>query len=577
MKSALDHEVGHPEEITIGPASALTPGSHVLAIQVHNASISSSDLSLIADLRIQTAPVTMLVSHQDRWRYFVGSAEPPGPLAHANLDLSSVATLGTGPSWTDVQFDDSSWNEGRGRLGFGTGNEDTTVNIGSIATSLYLRRSFIVSRENSLSEQPLELTINYDDGFVAYLNGHEVSRRNLGSFGGIVYHEQRAFQTRRATVPETVSLGPASELLNSGVNILAVQVHNRFLDDADLVIEAELRIVGAHGRPLTGTESVWRYVVGTSEPAGGLKDEDGEFSDWIELYNGGDSSVALGGWSLTDDPDRHDKWRFPPVKLGRGQFLVVFASGKNRGATDGTPLHTNFRLSRDGEYLALFDAENSRFAVSELSPAFPRQSPFHSYGKFANRSEYSYLDTPTPGAPNTRGEVFHGITTAPQLSASSGFYDEPFSLSLSVDLPDMVIRYTTDGREPTTSDGILYSAPIRVDRSMAVRARAFQTKMLPSRVVTATFLVEEPPALRSLPALSIVGDPARALYEPHGVLAVVGGYYGNAPNWLCISCWLPEGLDDYNHPIQRGSVKGGVKLDHGGGGKPDHPAAGRSS
>ena len=54
-----------------------------------------------------------------------------------------------------------------------------------------------------------------------------------------------------------------------------------------------------------------------------IADEDGEFSDWLEIHNATGAAVRLGGWSLTDDPESLDKWTFPDVALGAGRFLVV--------------------------------------------------------------------------------------------------------------------------------------------------------------------------------------------------------------------------------------------------------------
>ncbi|MEI8109108.1 MAG: lamin tail domain-containing protein, partial [Verrucomicrobiota bacterium] len=62
----------------------------------------------------------------------------------------------------------------------------------------------------------------------------------------------------------------------------------------------------------------------------GLRDEDLAYSDWIEVQNTGAVAVNLAGWSLTDDAGDDNKWIFPAVTLGPGQFLVVFASGKDR-------------------------------------------------------------------------------------------------------------------------------------------------------------------------------------------------------------------------------------------------------
>src|SRR2546423_93060 len=62
----------------------------------------------------------------------------------------------------------------------------------------------------------------------------------------------------------------------------------------------------------------------------GLVDEDGAYSDWIELYNGGATPVNLGGWYLTDDPANLTKWSFPGTNIAAKGVMVVFASGKDR-------------------------------------------------------------------------------------------------------------------------------------------------------------------------------------------------------------------------------------------------------
>lgn len=109
-----------------------------------------------------------------------------------------------------------------------------------------------------------------------------------------------------------------------------------------------------------------------------LADEDGEFSDWLELYNAGTNTVNLGGWYLTDDAGRLDKWQFPATNLPVNSYLVVFASNKNR-RTPGRPLHTNFRLTSEGEYLALVQPDRVTIA-SSYAPAFPMQVDDISYG-----------------------------------------------------------------------------------------------------------------------------------------------------------------------------------------------------
>ena len=112
-----------------------------------------------------------------------------------------------------------------------------------------------------------------------------------------------------------------------------------------------------------------------------LEDEDGDSPDWIELCNIATSVIDLDGWSLTDDQDELDKWIFPPLLLEPGQSLIVFASNKDR--TDPSqPLHTNFKLSTDGEYLGLIDPFGT--IIHDYAPSFPVQQEDLSYGLIAD-------------------------------------------------------------------------------------------------------------------------------------------------------------------------------------------------
>lgn len=102
----------------------------------------------------------------------------------------------------------------------------------------------------------------------------------------------------------------------------------------------------------------------------GLTDEDNSREDWIEIYNAGATNVPLLDWSLTDSAANLTKWRFPATNIAPGRFLIVWASGKNR-RVPGAPLHTNFRLEENGEYLALVRPDLS--VATEFAPNFPQQ------------------------------------------------------------------------------------------------------------------------------------------------------------------------------------------------------------
>jgi hypothetical protein len=110
----------------------------------------------------------------------------------------------------------------------------------------------------------------------------------------------------------------------------------------------------------------------------GIPDEDGELQDWIELYNPQSHPVALTGWHLTDDPKNLTQWTFPGGSIPARGFIVVFASGKDRREPPG-PWHTNFRLAKDGEYLALVRPGGVTVS-SEFAPQFPPQIPGASFG-----------------------------------------------------------------------------------------------------------------------------------------------------------------------------------------------------
>ncbi len=110
----------------------------------------------------------------------------------------------------------------------------------------------------------------------------------------------------------------------------------------------------------------------------GLTDEDGDNSDWIELSNLSGGTVDLNGWSLTDDADDLQRWAIPKVILAPAEKLVVFASGKNRIISD-QELHTDFKLSASGEYLALVRPDGI-LVESEYLPSYPTQYPDISFG-----------------------------------------------------------------------------------------------------------------------------------------------------------------------------------------------------
>jgi hypothetical protein len=101
----------------------------------------------------------------------------------------------------------------------------------------------------------------------------------------------------------------------------------------------------------------------------GLRDENLEFSDWIEIRNEGSTPVNLLDWTLTDDPARPDLWSLPSTNLPAGGFLLVFASGKDRSLA-GRELHAE----RTGPWREGSCMRRSRFPLRAAIWRFSRPS-----------------------------------------------------------------------------------------------------------------------------------------------------------------------------------------------------------
>jgi hypothetical protein len=243
----------------------------------------------------------------------------------------------------------------------------------------------------------------------------------------------------------------------------------------------------------------WSYVLDPNAPVtsvrlnelvaanvNGLRDEDNEPQDWVELYNTSSSTLSLSGWTLTDDENDDAKWVFPAVNIPAKGYLLVFCSGKDRRpVTPGSKLHTNFKLSPDGEFLGLYNAEVPRQLVSSFNP-FPNQRRDYSYG-YDPLDQLRYFATPTPGGSNTFSSVV-GVVSDTHFSSDRGFYTNGFFLSITCATPGVTIRYTINGTAPSATNGLTYTAPIHITNTTVVRAFGTKANLLPSDVDAQTYL-----------------------------------------------------------------------------------------
>ncbi len=227
-----------------------------------------------------------------------------------------------------------------------------------------------------------------------------------------------------------------------------------------------------------------------------LHDEDGDSSDWIELYNAGNTEVSLNGWYLTDEATNLTKWRFPSVVLqGAGakntnSYLVVFASGKNRTTLPGQ-LHTSFQINKGGGYLALVDPTTN--IISEI-PSFPPQVTDVSYGRDVSDPKIlGYFPTPTPGRQNSVSGPGFGPDV--EFSQPSGTFatNAPFLLTLTTSASNAVIYYLigsngVSGSSLPGTNSFLYTNPILISNTALVRARAFVPGLFPGAVHTEVYI-----------------------------------------------------------------------------------------
>ena len=168
-----------------------------------------------------------------------------------------------------------------------------------------------------------------------------------------------------------------------------------------------------------------------------LTDEDGDYPDWIEIYNRGSEPLNLYGCGLSDDVAYLNKWVFPPYVLEPNNFLIIYASDKNR---DGAELHTSFKIKSEGEPMVLIAYDGS--VIEEQSPVFIPQDK--SFGRMPNGgTNLVYFDSPTPGSSNG-GTYYSSVAEDPQFSRSGGFFTGSISLTLSVVSTTAEIRFTNN-------------------------------------------------------------------------------------------------------------------------------------
>ena len=253
-----------------------------------------------------------------------------------------------------------------------------------------------------------------------------------------------------------------------------------------------------------------------------LLDEDGDSSDWVEIWNSTNATVNLSGYFLTDSLGTPAKWALPGWTLAPNQYLIVFASGKyrypaqavagqdNPGTLAQPHLHTDFSLSKNGGYLALTKSNGAGgYTTLNFFSGYAAQNADISYGSSDSEGYIGFSDAPTPGGPNaaTVGGFVSGVT----FDHLRGRYSAPFNLVLSCATPGASIRYTLDGSTPDLNKGSIYTGPIAIGATKVVRALALKPGWRSSGLETHSYIFVDDVVTQSAVTTTALGFPGTAV------------------------------------------------------------------
>ncbi|MBN2593832.1 MAG: lamin tail domain-containing protein, partial [Sedimentisphaerales bacterium] len=291
-----------------------------------------------------------------------------------------VPTEDIGQQWTTVQYDDSSWEQvtgGPGGIGYerSSGYQnylsiDLQQQMYNTNTTCYIRIPFTLGPDDVDGLTGLMLKVRYDDGFVAYLNGVEVARRNFNGTPAWNSQGSTDHPDSAAVDLEDIDISAFLSNIKRDKNILAIQGLNGSLNSSDLLISAELDGIittAANDFPYPNVMSLLNGLRVTElmyHASAGSK------LDYIELQNISDTTLDLTGVRLSNGIN----FVFPPMTLEAGRFVVVVSDITSFQSTYGTGINVageySGNLSNGGEKIVLslpepLDAAILRFEYSD--------------------------------------------------------------------------------------------------------------------------------------------------------------------------------------------------------------------
>ena len=265
---------------------------------------------------------------------------------------------------------------------------------------------------------------------------------------------------------------------------------------------------------------------------------DGNFYDWVELYNSSKESMDISGWGLSDKAEEPYKYVFPDgTRIQAGERLVVFCDS-TAALTD--PKIAPFGLSTTGETLLLTD-KNGQTAQTLTFGAIAADT---SYGQYPDGSGEFYELSCTPSKANAAPEGSAAVRM-PVFSKESGFYDNSFELTLTAE-EGCTVYYTTDGSDPTVKSE-KYISPITVkDMSDTQNRLSARTDITPNRAEAPREKVDKAAVIRAV-SVDKEGRVSDIVTNTYFIGKTNSGYYNQMKVVSLVTD--PDNLFDYEKGI----------------------------
>ncbi len=233
---------------------------------------------------------------------------------------------------------------------------------------------------------------------------------------------------------------------------------------------------------------------------------------WVELHNGGEAAVSLGGYSIGLTADAGEAWALPAVAVEAGGYVLVCCDKEAQG------LHTDFRLDTGkGGSVWLFRDGLVADSVTDI-PKMP--APDISYGRLTAASTlWGHQATPTPAAANC-GSLCGQLLGEPVFRTEGGIRTSPVRLTFTFPTGTPAgarLHYTTDGSEPTAASHTWSGEPLLIDSTTVVRARLMLEGWLSPRSTTHSYIFADHE--HELPVVSIATDSAFLYGDTLGILS----------------------------------------------------------